>query len=95
MADRKTLRSLQDIGGNFKPAPPKFSMWDPGAMTVSVLGKVTAVLQDWLQARFADLCRERIPLDDISVVHQGGRTQVMVNGRVRFEFKLKCTMEGK
>jgi hypothetical protein len=89
------LKSFADLKANYVPPPKPFQAWDPGAMTVSILSKVCAVLEEWLMARFADLAREKVPLEDISVVHHGGRTQIKVDGKVRFEFKLKVQMDGK
>jgi hypothetical protein len=39
-----------------------------------------------------DLHRERVNLDDIEIVHRGGRTVIRVCGADRFDFKLKITV---
>lgn len=68
--------------------------WASRDITNSILNAVTDTLAYWLDARMMDLRRERVHREDISVVHRGGRTEIRVNGKVRFEFKIKITMGG-
>ncbi len=77
------------------PDPKMFVPWTPEGMMLTTIGKATETLQTWLTARFADLVREKVALERIDVVHAGGRTIVKVDGKQRFEFKLKCNLEGK
>lgn len=92
----KTLRSLAELPRDrFKPAPPPFVAWDPGAYAIELLGNATATLSDWLHARLEQLVREKVALERITVASSGGRTVVSVDGQRRFEFKIKVQMEGK
>jgi hypothetical protein len=77
------------------PDPKMYVPWDAQGMALTILGRSVETLNDWLTARLADLNREKVPMEDVQVVSQGGRTQIKVLGKTRFEFKLKITMEGK
>lgn len=75
-----------------KPEIKNWVNWDATGMAITVLGDATITLQQWLTARLAELNRARVPMEDVSVVHMGGRTVIRVAGKPRFEFKIKCTM---
>jgi hypothetical protein len=77
------------------PDPKMYVPWDATGMALTVLGKSTAVdtLMNWLKARMSELNRQKVSMDDISVVHTGNRTVIRVLGKDRFEFKIKCQME--
>jgi len=75
--------------------PPKqWVKWAPGDMTRDILAETTKTLTQWLDARMVDLVRERVNLEDVQVVHHGNRTLIRINGKDRFEFKMKITMGG-
>lgn len=76
-----------------KPPPKPFTNWDVGAMTLKIIADATETLESWLTARLTHLLREKVALEDISVVNRGGRTVIRVLGKDRYEFKIKCTME--
>jgi hypothetical protein len=91
----KTMRSLADLKEvKITPRPKPYVTWSPEAMAIEILGAATVTLSDWLHARMADLVRERVPMEEVSVTHQGGRTLIQISGRTRFMFKMKITMEG-
>lgn len=93
---REALRSLADLKDvTILPKPRPFVTWSPEAMAIEILGAATVTLSDWLHARLEDLVRERVPMEDVSVVHRSGRCEIRVSGECRFMFKLKITMEGK
>ena len=92
----KTLRSLSELRDvRIVPPQARFVHWSPEAMAIDIIGEATVTLSDWLHARLEDLVRERVPMEDVSVVHRSGRCEVRVVGETRFMFKLKITMEGK
>jgi hypothetical protein len=76
------------------PDPKMYVPWDATGMALTVLGKssATETLMDWLRARMADLNREKVALEDVTIVNHGQRTIVRVLGKDRYEFKIKCTM---
>jgi hypothetical protein len=75
-----------------RPARPHVN-WDTGAMVMRIIGEATETLQSWMTARLMLLNREKVSMEDITIVHQGNRTIIRVLGRDRFEFKIKCSME--
>jgi hypothetical protein len=62
-------------------------------MVMRIIGEATETLQSWMTARLMLLNREKVSMEDITIVHQGNRTIIRVLGRDRFEFKIKCSME--
>lgn len=100
MADKlKTFNSFADIPRDavvtVLPTPPEpkhWINWDPGAMAVQIIGAATETLQTWMIARMSELNRDKVAMEDISIVHKGGRTVIRVLGKDRYEFKVKCTM---
>lgn len=92
------IRSLSDLPkeqmvraireNNFQP-------WEPRDIKKQMLNQATVTLRAWLDGRLADLLRERVPLEEIIIKHRGNVTTVYAAGKPRFEFKIKCTMEGK
>lgn len=100
MSDKvKTFRSFHDMPlARYPTEPPApkatpFVNWDVGAMTVKIIGQATETLQSWLTARLMLLLREKVAMEDISIVNRGGRTIIRVLGTDRYEFKIKCQME--
>lgn len=75
------------------PTPRAFNNWDVGAMVVNIIGQATETLQSWMSARLAELHRQKVAMEDITIVNHGGRTIIRVLGKDRFEFKIKCSME--
>lgn len=75
------------------PSPKPFVNWDVGAMALRIIGTATETLESWLTARLMLLLREKVAMEDISIVNRGGRTIIRVMGRDRYEFKIKCSME--
>jgi hypothetical protein len=71
-----------------------FVPWSAEGMMLTTLSKATATLQEWLTARFAELVREKVPMDEVIVVMNGARTVIKVHGIERFSFKMKCSVEG-
>ena len=79
---------------SFTPPVPEWVEWAPQNMTKQILSDAVRTLNQSLEARLADLVRERVNLEDVQVVHHCNRTLIRVNGVDRFEFKLKITMGG-
>lgn len=73
--------------------PSSFVNWDVGGMTLRIIAGATETLESWLRARLTLLLREKVAMEDISIVNRGGRTVIRVLGRDRYEFKIKCQME--
>lgn len=78
----------------FVPPVPQWVEWDPVAFRKEILNASTQTFRDWLKARVEQLHRERISRDRISVLYVGNRTEVCVDRKVRFEFKMQVRMEG-
>jgi hypothetical protein len=78
----------------FTPPAPQWVEWDATAFRKGILNASTVTFREWLKARVDQLHRERINMDRISVVCNGNRTEVCVDRRVRFEFKMQIRMEG-
>jgi len=91
----RSFADLQPHKAAFQPPAPEWIEWDTRALKKRMLNESTITLRTWLDARLADLIRERIAFERISMSSQGGRTSIRVDNVVRFEFKLKCSMEGK
>lgn len=91
------LKSLADLPrAAFQPPPPQWVEWEPDTarnLKKEMLNQATTTLRTWLDARIADLIRERVPRGSITVHQHGNRTVIRVAGVDRFEFKLKIFME--
>jgi hypothetical protein len=92
-------RSFRDaLGGEFKQtvqvaaAEKSWQKWDAQGQMLGIVADATKTLQTWLTARLEELVRERVPLDDLKVHHDGARTVIYVRGLARYEFKIKCSM---
>jgi len=70
---------------------PQFVDWEPRDITRQVMDQAIGTLSTWLDARMADLIRERVNLDEVQIIHRGGRTTIRVRGVDRYEFKLKIS----
>lgn len=93
---RSIVKSFADLDkASIKTTQPPFAAWSAESRALECVGRATETLMTWLTARFQDLVRERVPLESIQVTQAGGRCVVKVDNKVRFEFKVKCTMEGK
>jgi hypothetical protein len=94
---REPIRSFAELKDKVQviPKPRPFVTWSAEGMAIDILGQATVTLSDWLHARLGDLVRERVPMEDVSVVHRNGRCEIRVSGECRFMFKMKITMEGK
>jgi hypothetical protein len=89
----KTFADMTKAPG-FQPPAPQWVEWDPLAFRKGILNASTVTFREWLRARVEQLHRERINMDRITVVYSGNRTEVCVDRRVRFEFKMQIRMEG-
>lgn len=78
----------------FQPPAPQWVEWDPTAFRKGILNACTLTFREWLKARVDQLHRERISMDRISVLYNGNRTEICVDRKVRFEFKMQIRMEG-
>lgn len=92
-------RSFKDaLGGDFKQqvqathAEKNFLKWDARGRMLETVGEATHTLQVWLTARFEELVREKVPMEEVKVHHDGARTVISARGKPRFEFKIKCSM---
>lgn len=91
------IKSFSDMAAApaFVPPVPQWVAWDSKDLKKEMLNQATVTLRTWLDARLADLIRERVPRGSINISTQGNRTVVRVNGVARFEFKMKVFMEGR
>lgn len=90
----QTLRSFGELPKDLVAPPPKaFFAWDNTSLRAQSIELATRALAFWLDARFADLVRERVHRDSIVVRNNGSKTTIYVDGVARFEFKLKMQME--
>ena len=88
------LKTFADLPkANFQPPVPDWVEWSARDLKKEMLNQATTTLRTWLDARLADLIRERVPRGSITVHQQGARTVIRVNGVDRFDFKLKIFME--
>lgn len=92
-------RNFRDaLGGDFQQTvqaahvEKNFLKWDARARTIETIGEVTRTLTTWLDARFAELVFEKVPMEEVKVHHFGAKTVIYARGVARFEFKIKCTM---
>ena len=90
----RVIKTFADIPPETRAAvmDKQWIRWEPRTVRDQAFELATKTLTEWLDARAADLVRERVPRESVVIRSNGSRTTIYVDGKARFEFKLKFTM---